>query len=204
MEVTVRIQTALGVVAVAAVTWALSASAAAQGADGLGTSAKVAIGKSLAAPPPPTRSDDAYDVEVGAMYSFLRDDGENGKAGFVFDVAKRLMASGKMAISGVGELAINHFDFGGGDTETYKAVAGGVRIGAQASPAARVFGQVLVGDQNAFGVNAFNIQPGAGFNFALGEMLDLRTQVDFPIAKFEGTWFKEFRFSVGVGVPLGG
>jgi hypothetical protein len=143
------------------------------------------------------RSDQSYDREVGLTYSFLRDVGENGTTGFLVDVGRRM--SSKASI--VGEFAVNHF---GSMEETYVQGAGGVRVGGVAGTKTRPFAQFLVGMQHEFGSTGLVMQPGVGINIGVGRRADVRVQGDFPIVRWEGETYKQFRFGAGIGLALGG
>ena len=140
-----------------------------------------------------------YDREVSVTYSALRDVRHMG-SGFLVDFGKGLKTTESLQVSAVGEFAMNHFTAWTG--ETYKNLNGGVRLGTIASKA-RPFGQVMVGLQRDFGVNAFNFQPGGGINLRVGSTTDIKVQLDFPIVRWLGDTYKQVRFSAGVGLPLG-
>jgi hypothetical protein len=113
----------------------------------------------------------------------------------MFDAAKQL----KPNLSLVAEFAANHFS---GFEETYTQVGGGIRFG-RSLPRVRPFGQVVVGIQRDFGATGFNVQPGGGVNVRLARRADAKVQVDFPIVRWEGKTYEQFRLNVGVGMPLG-
>lgn len=142
------------------------------------------------------RSDASYATETSFTYSLLRDVGETGTTGMVVDFGKQL----KPRLNAIGEVAIHRF---ASFEETYTGVAGGLRYGAVANGRMRPFAQVLVGVQHDFGATGFNIQPGGGLNVRVADKFDAKVQVDFPLVRWEGESYKQFRFSVGLGVPLG-
>ena len=47
------------------------------------------------------------------------------------------------------------------------------------------------------------LQPGGGLDIRATKKVDMRIQADFPILRWEGNTYKQFRFSVGLGLPLG-
>jgi hypothetical protein len=142
-----------------------------------------------------TRTDASYRTEASGTYSMLRDIGENSSMGFLVDFGKQL----KPHMSIVGELGVNNFsEF----DETYTQFAGGLRIG-KATRRVRPFAQVMMGVQHNFGANGFVIQPGGGVNFKVARGMDAKVQLDFPFVQWEGDNYKQFRFSAGIGIPLG-
>jgi len=143
------------------------------------------------------RTNASYDREISINYSYLRDFGQNGNLGLMVDFGKQLSANASV----IGEFAVNHFSYW---EENYVQAAGGVRFGAVTSPGLRPYAQIMVGLQREFGESGYVIQPGAGLNIAMGRMTDVRVQVDFPVLKWDGDTFKQFRFSAGLGLALGG
>jgi hypothetical protein len=143
------------------------------------------------------RTDRSYNREVSFTYSYLRDVGENGNTGFVIDAGKQIGRH----VSLVGEVGMNHFS---SFDETYIQAAGGVRFGAVTSPRLRPYAQVMAGLQREFDINGFVVQPGAGVSLALARATDLKVQADFPVVRWDGGTFKQFRFTVGLGLALGG
>ena len=143
------------------------------------------------------RTNASYDREVSFNYSYLRDVGENGSLGFLVDFGKQLTSH----LSLVGEVDLNHFSY---FEETYVQAAGGVRIGGVTSPRFRPFAQVMVGVQREFGIAGYVVQPGVGMNLAMGGKADLKVQADFPLVRWDADNYQQFRFSVGLGLALGG
>jgi len=142
------------------------------------------------------RSIASYATEVSAGYSILRDVGENSKAGMVVDFGRRL--NDKMSV--IGEVAMNHFSYW---PETYFQVAGGVRVGTVATGRVRPYAQFMVGMQREFGESGIVLQPGAGLNIRVARSLDAKVQVDLPVLRWDNDTYKQFRLTVGVGIPLG-
>jgi hypothetical protein len=143
------------------------------------------------------RSNDSYNREISLNYTFLRDVGENGTLGVMADFGKQLTSHASI----VGEFAVTRFSY---FEENYIQAVGGMRVGGVTGTRARPFAQIVVGLQREFGDNGLVFQPGGGVNFALGRRMDLKAQVDFPVLRWEGETYKQFRFSVGIGLPLGG
>lgn len=143
------------------------------------------------------RSAGSYEQHLSLNYSYLHDYGESGTMGFMVDFGKQL--KGNMSM--VGEFAVNYFS---GWEETYTSVGGGIRYGGMArSKKVRPFFQLVLGAQHDFGSTGFNIQPGFGLDMKLSRKIDTRLQFDFPIVQWEGDTYKQFRFNIGVGLPLG-
>ena len=143
----------------------------------------------------------AYRTEAAVAYSLLRDVGELGKTGFLVDFGKQVMTIGNMQASVVGEFAVHKFS--GNFDEVYVQGAGGLRLGKMASDRVRAFGQIMVGPQYEFGSTGFVIQPGGGVSVRANGRMDTRIQVDFPVLRWEGKTYKQFRFSAGVGIAIG-
>ena len=144
------------------------------------------------------RSAASYNKEISFGYSVLRDIGETASVGTMIDFGKKL---GGSPVSIVGEIAFNKF--GGDYDETYKQFGGGLRLGKIAGSKARLFAQFMVGAQRSLGTTGVAYQPGVGFNVRMARSLDLKVQTDFPIVRWEGETYKQFRLNVGIGVPLG-
>ena len=141
-----------------------------------------------------------YRVETAAMYSTLKDVGETSSLSFVADFGKSLMNIGPLQTHAIGEFSV--YKFSGDYDPTYVQGAGGLRFG-KATSRIRPFGQFLVGVQHSLGSSGVVIQPGGGLNIRTGMKIDARVQVDFPITWWEGERYDQFRFSIGVGIPLG-
>ena len=140
----------------------------------------------------------SYERQLSLNYSFLHDYGENATMGMMVDFSKRVKGN----VSVVGEFGVNYFS---GWEETYTNVGGGIRYGGMArSKKVRPFVQLVLGGQHNFGSTGINIQPGFGLDMKLSRKLDTRLQFDFPIVQWEGDTYKQFRFNIGVGLPLGG
>ena len=141
-----------------------------------------------------------YRLETAVHHTMLRDIGELSTAGILVDFGKAVTTLGPMQTSIVGEFAVHKFS---GDYDpTYVQGAGGLRFG-RATNRLRPFAQVMVGVQNELGSAGMVLQPGAGLNIRTGTMIDARVQVDFPILWWEGERYDQFRFSIGIGIPLG-
>jgi hypothetical protein len=138
----------------------------------------------------------AYTTETSVGYSFLRDVGENARAGMLVDFGKQVRTN----VSVVGEVALNHFST---FEETYSQFAGGVRFGVPVSDRLRPFAQVMVGVQREFGSNGLNIQPGVGVSVRIARRIDAKIQGDFPLLRWEGENYKQFRLNAGIGLRLG-
>jgi len=142
------------------------------------------------------RSLASYATEISAGYSILRDVGENSKAGMVIDFGRRLNGG----ISIVGEVGMNHFSYW---PETYLQVAGGARFGKVTTGRVRPYAQFLIGVQREFGESGVVLQPGAGLNIRVARSLDAKVQVDLPVLRWDNDTYKQFRLTLGVGIPLG-
>ena len=139
----------------------------------------------------------SYERHLSLNYSFLHDDGHSGTMGVMVDFGKQMKGN----LSVVGEFAVNHFSGAG---ETYTTVGGGIRYGSMArSKKVRPFLQLVAGPQQSFGSTGFNIQPGFGLDMKISRNMDTKLQFDFPIVQWEGDTYKQFRFNIGVGLPLG-
>jgi len=147
------------------------------------------------------RGSASYKTEASVMYSMLHDFGQTGKAGFLVDIGKQVATVGGMQASVLAEVGVTHFGYW---NENYSMVSGALRLGKVVSPRVRPFFQILGGVQHDFGSNGINIQPGAGVNIGVAKKIDAKVQMDFPIVRWEGDTYKQFRFSVGIGIPLGG
>lgn len=142
----------------------------------------------------------AYRLETGIHQVTMRDIGEVSTAGFLVDFGKAVTTLGPMQTSIVGEFAVHKFT---GDYDpTYVQGAGGLRFG-RATSRLRPYAQIMVGIQHELGSAGMVLQPGAGLNIRTGSMFDARVQVDFPLLWWEGERYDQFRFSIGVGIPLG-
>jgi hypothetical protein len=149
------------------------------------------------------RLDSSYKNEISLMYSMLHDYGENATAGFVVDFGRQVARIGGLATSVLGEVAFNRFGESSWD-ETYSHASAIVRFGTMKGARLRPFAQVLIGVQKSFDLNSFNLAPGAGVNLGLGRYTDLKVQVDVPFVRYPNRIYRQFRLSVGLGVPLGG
>jgi opacity protein-like surface antigen len=153
--------------------------------------------------------------DLGAGVSFLRDSEETG-VGFTIDYAHDISANGPAAISLVGDLGWNSFDFG-----STTSFMGGVRVASRANPTFSPFGQFLIGAvrsslsddicdddlAEAFDESCSSTDlafaPGVGVNIAVNPQVNLRAQVDFLIIKFEDETENATRFWFGVVLPVG-
>jgi opacity protein-like surface antigen len=153
--------------------------------------------------------------DLGAGVSFLRDSEETG-VGFTVDYAHDIRATDAAAISLVGDLGWNSFDFG-----STTSFMGGVRVASRANAQFSPFGQFLIGgirsaasddvcdddlaelfDESCSSTNlAFG--PGVGVNFAVTPRVNLRAQVDFLFINYEDETDNATRFWFGVVIPVG-
>jgi hypothetical protein len=143
----------------------------------------------------------AYRTEMSATTSILRDVGETAMAGFQADFGKQVWMLGSAQLSAVGEVAVHHFN--GRFNKIYTQGAGGVRIGAALSSKLRPYGQIMFGFQREFNSTGSVIQAGGGLNWRAMKKLDAKVQVDFPVLSWRHRTYNQFRFSAGVGIPLG-
>jgi hypothetical protein len=146
------------------------------------------------------RTIDMYDSEAGLKYSLLYEEGGYWGSGALFDGGVKICAFGEWRCQVVGELGFHRF---GAFEATYLQVAGGLRVGGLTTPRVRTFVQFLVGLQRCCEVNATVYEFGGGINYAMSNALDLQVMADVPFADYPGGVFKQFRISVGLGVPLG-
>ena len=145
------------------------------------------------------RTSESYNSEISFGYTVLRDIGLTSSVGTTIDFGKKL-GSGPVSI--VGELAFNKF--GGDYDETYKQFGGGLRFGKVTGGKTRVFAQMMIAGQRSLGTTGIAYQPGVGVNVRMGSGVDLKLQTDFPIVRWKGETYKQFRFNIGLGIPLGG
>ena len=141
------------------------------------------------------RSNASYAKETSFQYSILHDYGHTGTFGMLFDYGRQMRSK----LSLVAELGLHNVDGYG-----YVQGAGGLRFGTMTGRKVRSFVQFVVGPQHEWDATGFVWQPGAGINVRATSKIDLKIQADFPILQWEGDTYKQFRFSVGVGLPLGG
>ena len=146
------------------------------------------------------RTIDMYDREVGVKYSLLYEEGGYWGSGALFDGGAKICAFGEWRCQVVGELGFHRF---GAFEATYLQFAGGLRVGGLTAPRVRTFVQFLVGLQRCCEVNATVYEFGGGINYAMSNAFDLQVVADVPFADYPGGVFKQFRISVGLGVPLG-
>jgi hypothetical protein len=141
------------------------------------------------------RTNASYAKETSVQYSMLRDYGSTGTFGMLFDFGKQIRPN----LNVIGELGLHRVD-----GHSYTQGAAGLRYGKMTSRKVRSFVQFAAGPQNEWGATGFVFQPGAGVNIRASRKLDTKIQADFPILRWEGNTYKQFRFSVGLGLPLGG
>jgi hypothetical protein len=157
------------------------------------------------------RAPTAYDLELGAGYSHLRDSGVSTKFGVAADFAVKILAAGAFRAQVVFGASFDHFGAYSDDEydyepDTYKTYTAGVRVGSVGSSKVRPFAQILFGVQkccDASGTSSGSvIEPGGGLNFAVSS-IDVRVAVGFPIASYDGERFKQVHLTIGIAVPLG-
>jgi hypothetical protein len=146
-----------------------------------------------------------YDLELGAKYVFLREEGGySGTGGFLVEGGWGFWTLKRWRVSAIAEFMTVRFD----DFDaTYKQGAFGGRVATMLTPKIRVFGQFQVGAQNDGFLNSSTgtvIMPGGGVNYALAGRLDLQAMLDLPFVRYDNGTFKQVRTSVGIAVPLGG
>jgi hypothetical protein len=146
-----------------------------------------------------------YDVEVGAKYVTLWEEGGyTGTPGFLVEGGFRVWTLKRWRVQAIGEVMVVRFD----DFDaTYKQGAGGLRFGRMVTPKVRAFGQIQFGVQNDGFLNsntAFVVMPGGGINYALLDKLDVQVMLDVPFAMYDNNTFNQFRLAVGIALPLGG
>jgi hypothetical protein len=179
----VRIRTVIGVCATSAVMALLAVPAMAQ--------SKPAASSTM------TSSSDP--VVVGAGISFLHDDGSTA-TGFAVDVAKDFMHNDRIAIGGVGDFGLNHFD--GANVTSY---LGGARVSfLLTNPKVKPFAQFLIGAEHCCGETDFATQLGGGVDIAINPKFNFRAQIDFwrHVNVTLGS-FNEQRFVFGISMPVG-
>lgn len=139
----------------------------------------------------------SYATELSFSYSVLHDIGETGPYGIMMDFGKAITKR----VSLVGEFNIHKFtQF----DETYTQAAIGARVGHMFGSRTRLFFQFVAGPQNNFGETGIAMQPGFGVNVRASRHVDARFQMDFPIVRWEGDTYQQYRFSFGLGLPFGG
>jgi len=144
-----------------------------------------------------TRTLGSYATELSFSYSMLHDIGETGPFGIMMDFGKSITNR----VSLVGEFNLHKFtQF----DETYTQAAVGARVGHMFGSRARLFVQVVAGPQNNFGATGIAVQPGFGVNVRVSRKMDAKFQMDFPIVRWEGETYQQYRFSFGLGLPFGG
>jgi len=141
------------------------------------------------------RTNASYAKETSVQYSILHDYGATGTVGMLFDFGKQL--SNKMSV--IGELGLHKVD-----GYSYTQGAAGLRIGTMTGRKVRSFVQFAAGPQHSWGATGYVLQPGGGVNIRATRHMDLKIQGDFPILRWKNNTYKQFRFSVGFGLPLGG
>jgi len=140
------------------------------------------------------RTSASYATETSFQYSILHDYGSTGAFGTLFDFGKQLHRN----LSVIGEVGFHRVD-----GYSYTQGAGGVRFGKMTGRKMRSFVQFAAGPQHSWGATGFVLQPGGGIDLRMTKNLDMRVQADFPILRWEGKTYNQFRFSVGLGLPLG-
>jgi opacity protein-like surface antigen len=168
----------------------------------------LALSLALAAPAAAQGASAAGDRPLlGAGVSFLTDGDETG-TGFAVDIAKAFRQMEKVKISGVGDFGYHGFD--GFKT---MSIMGGARVTATGIERFSPFGQFLIGvtrfsaddcDGEGCSESELTFAPGGGVDVAINEKFNFRGQIDFLIIKFEGNTENATRFTFGISVNLGG
>ena len=141
------------------------------------------------------RTNASYAKETSVQYSILHDYGSTGTFGMLADFGKQLRPN----LSVIGEVGFHSVD-----GYNYTQGAAGMRFGKMTGRKVRSFVQFAAGPQHSWGSTGFVLQPGGGVDIRAAKKVDMRIQADFPILRWEGKTYNQFRFSVGLGLPLGG
>jgi hypothetical protein len=178
MEVFVRIRTVTTSLIGLALTVALAAPAAAQGA---------------AAPSGPT---------FAAGVSFLNIAEDTG-TGFQVDLGYPVQSMNKGNIGVVGDFGWNSY----GDDISSLMFGGGVRFTGTANAKVQPFGQFLIGLFRASNVSDSEsdmyVAPGGGVDIRLNDKWNFRGQIDIPIVFAESESETGVRFMFGVSTRIG-
>lgn len=139
------------------------------------------------------------DTVVGLGVSTLRSDGRTA-VGVAMDVAHGFPVSDLVALGPVADFGLHRSD----DVIVTSWLGGGrLTIGR---PAARVFGQFLVGSERCCGVADLAWQQGGGIDVRVTDRLNLRGQFDVRVVRIEagGIVFRsrETRLTFGVSLPF--
>ena len=150
------------------------------------------------------RTIEDYDLEFGAKYVFLSEEGGyTGMPGILVEGGWGFWTFKGWRVSAIAEFMSVRFD----DFDaTYKQFGFGARGGRQLTRKIRAFGQFQVGAQNDGFLNSSTgtvIMPGAGMNYALLGWLDAQAMVDLPFVRYHNGTFNQVRGSIGIAVPLG-
>lgn len=163
-------------------------------------------GTSTAAPTQPAASTPASapgEVMVRAGFSLLSETDSTTGKGVIADFSKALIPAGKGQVGVVGEMAFYKRDtikvlmFGGGARYTFDLANGKLRPYGSFTGGAARFSDFDFSETKPY------IAPGVGVIIGLSDTINVFTQLDSAMLRFDGEWIKDVRFAIGLAWSLG-